>query len=122
MKLRSTNLEALGSETFDVLILGGGINGAVAAASLAHRGARVALIDRGDFAGFTSQQSSNLVWGGIKYMESFEFPLVRKLCLSRNHLIRMYPPRCRRSASTPPTSAAFATASGSSSSAPGSTG
>ena len=91
MKLRSTNLDALGSGTFDVLVLGGGINGAVAAASLAHRGARVALIDRGDFAGFTSQQSSNLVWGGIKYMESFEFPLVRKLCLSRNHLIRMYP-------------------------------
>ena len=91
MKLRSTNLSALSTGTFDVLILGGGINGAVAAASLAHRGARVALIDRGDFAGFTSQQSSNLVWGGIKYMESFEFPLVRKLCLSRNHLVRMYP-------------------------------
>ena len=91
MKLRTTNLAALSTGTFDVVILGGGINGAVAAASLAHRGARVALIDRGDFAGFTSQQSSNLVWGGIKYMESFEFPLVRKLCLSRNHLIRMYP-------------------------------
>ena len=91
MKLRATNIEALSSGTFDVLVLGGGINGAVAAASLAHRGARVALIDRGDFAGFTSQQSSNLVWGGIKYMESFELPLVRKLCLSRNHLIRMYP-------------------------------
>ena len=91
MKLRSTHIDALSSETFDVLVLGGGINGAVATASLAHRGARVALIDRGDFAGFTSQQSSNLVWGGIKYMEGFEFPLVRKLCLSRNHLIRMYP-------------------------------
>ena len=58
---------------------------------LSARGARVALIDRGDFAGFTSQQSSNLAWGGIKYMESLELGLVRKLCVSRNHLIRSYP-------------------------------
>ncbi|XXU19096.1 FAD-dependent oxidoreductase [Sorangium sp. So ce861] len=77
--------------TFDVLVLGAGINGAVAAAALAAKGAKVALIDRGDFAGFTSQESSNLAWGGIKYMESFEFPLVRKLCKSRNLLLRSYP-------------------------------
>ena len=55
------------------------------------RASKVALIDRGDFAGFTSQESSNLAWGGIKYMETFDFLLVRKLCLSRNHLIRNYP-------------------------------
>ncbi|XXX78950.1 FAD-dependent oxidoreductase [Sorangium sp. So ce134] len=78
-------------ETFDVLVLGAGINGAVAAAALAAKGVSVALIDRGDFAGFTSQESSNLAWGGIKYMESFEFPLVRKLCKSRNLLLRSYP-------------------------------
>jgi glycerol-3-phosphate dehydrogenase len=77
--------------TFDVLVVGGGINGAVSAACLASRGAKVALIDKRDFAGFTSQQSSNLAWGGIKYMESLEFGLVRKLCKSRNHLIRSYP-------------------------------
>jgi len=63
----------------------------VSAACLAARGARVALIDKTDFAGFTSQESSNLAWGGIKYMETFEFGLVRRLCLSRNHLIRSYP-------------------------------
>ena len=91
MALRDTNLERLARETFDVLIIGGGINGAVSAAALAARGAKVALIDRGDFAGVTSQESSNLAWGGIKYMESFEFGLVRKLCLSRNHLIESYP-------------------------------
>jgi glycerol-3-phosphate dehydrogenase len=91
MSLRSTNLSRLANESFDVLILGGGINGAVSAACLAARGLRVALIDRGDFAGFTSQQSSNLAWGGIKYMESFEFGLVHKLCRSRNLLIRSYP-------------------------------
>ncbi len=76
---------------FDVLVLGGGINGAVSAAALSAKGAKVALIDAGDFAGMTSSSSSNLAWGGIKYMETFEFPLVRKLCMSRNHLIRNYP-------------------------------
>lgn len=90
-RLRSTNLQQLASVDFDVLIVGGGINGAVSAASLAARGVRVALIDRDDFASATSQESSNLAWGGIKYMETFEFGLVRKLCVSRNHLIRAYP-------------------------------
>ncbi|HLK38810.1 MAG TPA: FAD-dependent oxidoreductase, partial [Polyangiaceae bacterium] len=89
--LRASNVSRLGATQYDVLVVGGGVNGAVSAACLAARGARVALIDRGDFAGFTSQESSNLAWGGIKYLESFEFALVRKLCLSRNHLVRSYP-------------------------------
>ena len=91
MSLRDTNLDKLDNGNFDVLIVGGGINGAVSAAALSARGASVALIDRGDFAGFTSQQSSNLVWGGIKYLENYEIPLVRKLCMSRNRLMRAYP-------------------------------
>jgi glycerol-3-phosphate dehydrogenase len=89
--LRSANVARLGETVFDVLVVGGGINGAVSAACLAARGAKVALIDKGDFASLTSQESSNLAWGGIKYMESFELGLVRKLCMSRNHLIRSYP-------------------------------
>src|SRR5215831_11495482 len=89
--LRSANVARLGESEFDVLVVGGGINGAVSAACLSARGAKVALVEKGDFASFTSQQSSNLAWGGIKYMETFEFALVRKLCLSRNHLIRSYP-------------------------------
>ncbi len=91
METRKTNLASLADRCFDALIVGGGINGAVAAAALASKGASIALIDRGDFAGFTSQQTSNLAWGGIKYMENYEFPLVRDLCLSRNALIRSYP-------------------------------
>ncbi|AGA34170.1 Aerobic glycerol-3-phosphate dehydrogenase [Thioalkalivibrio nitratireducens DSM 14787] len=89
--LRERQLTRLGEGLYDVLIVGGGINGAVSAAALAGQGARVALIDRGDFAGMTSQASSNLVWGGIKYLESREFALVRELCLSRNRLLRHYP-------------------------------
>ena len=55
--LRSSNVEKLGEQEFDVLIVGGGINGAVAAASLAGRGVRVALIDKGDFASGVSSSS-----------------------------------------------------------------
>ena len=91
MQLRKNNLSKLRRDHFDVLVVGGGINGAVSAAALAGKGAQVALIDRGDFAGLTSMNSSNLAWGGIKYMESADFTLVRKLCMSRNHLMRSYP-------------------------------
>ncbi len=91
MSLRSTNIAKIRGGDFDVLIVGGGINGAVSAAALASRGARVAMVDRGDFAGFTSMQSSNLVWGGFKYLENYEIPLVRHLCMSRNRLIKAYP-------------------------------
>lgn len=90
-QLRNTNLQKLESETFDVIVVGAGINGAVGAAALAGKGAKVAIVDAGDFAGFTSSQSSNLAWGGIKYMENQEFGLVWNLCASRNELMRAYP-------------------------------
>ena len=89
--MRDTCLDRMRGGAFDVLVVGGGINGAVAAASLAGRGASVALVDRNDFASFTSQESSNLVWGGFKYLENYELRLVRKLCRSRNRLMRAYP-------------------------------
>ncbi len=91
MSLRDTNIDRMRDGAVDVAIVGGGINGAVTAASLAGRGASVALIDRADFASETSQQSSNLVWGGFKYLENYELPLVYKLCQSRNRLMRAYP-------------------------------
>ncbi|ASJ75733.1 glycerol-3-phosphate dehydrogenase/oxidase [Granulosicoccus antarcticus] len=91
MQLRESNIDKLPQTTYDVLIIGGGINGAVSAAALAGKGLKTALIDRGDFAGQTSMHSSNLAWGGIKYMETYDFALVRKLCKSRNHLIKSYP-------------------------------
>ncbi|HMJ11699.1 MAG TPA: FAD-dependent oxidoreductase [Polyangiaceae bacterium] len=95
MKLRQTNIEKLKTGNFDVCVIGGGINGAVSAAALSASGVRVALIERKDFAGVTSQQSSNLAWGGIKYLETFELALVRSLCLARNRLIRAYPSTVR---------------------------
>jgi len=91
VELRNTNIAKLEETVFDVLVVGAGINGAVAAAALSGRGGQVAIIDRNDFAGFTSQNSSNLAWGGIKYMESGELGLVSKLCKSRNHLMSAFP-------------------------------
>jgi glycerol-3-phosphate dehydrogenase len=93
--LRQAVLDRLPQTPFDVLVVGGGINGAVSAAALAARGARVALLERGDFASATSQESSCLIWGGIKYLESFELGLVRKLCRARNQLLRAYPSSVR---------------------------
>ena len=91
LSLRQNNIRKLTKRHFDVLILGAGINGAVSAAALAARGVKVALIDKGDFGGGTSSQSSNLAWGGIKYLESGELGLVSRLCKSRNHLMRSFP-------------------------------
>ena len=91
MNLRKSNINKLPETEFDVLIIGGGINGAVSAAALSAKGVKVGLIDKGDFAGFTSSNSSNLAWGGIKYLESHEYNLVNKLCKSRNHLMKSYP-------------------------------
>ena len=90
-------------KTFDVLIIGGGINVAVSATALAltAKGAKVALIDKGDFAGFTSYNWSNLAWGGIKYFESHEYGLVNKLCKSRHHPISSYPSTVKKIDSLP---------------------
>lgn len=93
--MNGRGIDSLRDGCFDVLIVGAGINGAVSAAALAAHGVRVALIDRGDFAGATSQESSNLAWGGIKYLENHEFALVRELCRSRNTLLASYPSRVR---------------------------
>ena len=91
MSLRRTAISRMKNGHVDVLVVGAGINGAVTAAALAGRGASVALIDRADFGGFTSQESSNLVWGGFKYLENYELPLVFGLCRSRNRLMKAYP-------------------------------
>jgi glycerol-3-phosphate dehydrogenase len=93
--MRSELLERLGTGRFDVLVVGGGVNGAVSAAALAAGGAAVALVERGDFAGLTSQETSNLVWGGVKYLQSRELRLVWSLCGARNRLVARFPGRVR---------------------------
>lgn len=93
--LRQNCIERARTEIQDVLVVGAGINGAVAAAVLSGQGATVTVIDTGDFASCTSQESSNLAWGGIKYLESYEFGLVWNLCKCRNQLMKAYPSEVR---------------------------
>lgn len=90
---RARALEALATEPLDVLVIGGGINGAAATLALTAHGARVGCVTRDDLASGTSEQSSNLVWGGFKYLEGYEIVLVAKLCASRNRLARAFPTR-----------------------------
>jgi glycerol-3-phosphate dehydrogenase len=85
------DVDALAGETFDLVILGGGITGAGVALDAALRGLRVALIDKGDFASGTSSLSSKLVHGGIRYLEQAELGLVYEALHERRRLLHNAP-------------------------------
>ena len=72
------DLDALGKTTFDLAIIGGGINGAATAREAALRGLKVALIEARDFSSGTSSRSSKLIHGGLRYLEQFDFKLVHE--------------------------------------------
>ncbi|MFH1739929.1 MAG: glycerol-3-phosphate dehydrogenase [bacterium] len=76
---------------FDLIVIGGGINGAGIARDAALRGLSVALIDKGDFASGTSSRSSKMLHGGIRYLERFQLGLVREALHERNVLLRIAP-------------------------------
>jgi len=88
---RQHNLDRLASETFDYVIVGGGITGAGIARDAALRGRRVALIEKNDFAFGTSSRSSKLVHGGVRYLETYEFGLVFEASTERRRLRHMAP-------------------------------
>jgi D-erythritol 1-phosphate dehydrogenase len=76
---------------YDLLIVGGGINGVGIARDAAGRGLRVLLCDRGDLGGETSMASSKLVHGGLRYLEQRQFRLVRESLAEREVLLRIAP-------------------------------
>ncbi|MBI5006241.1 MAG: glycerol-3-phosphate dehydrogenase/oxidase [Nitrosomonadales bacterium] len=78
---------------FDLLVCGGGIYGAWTAYDAALRGLRVALVEQGDWAGATSSCSSKLIHGGLRYLETYDFKLVRKALKERRRLLRIAPHR-----------------------------
>ncbi|ALN89847.1 glycerol-3-phosphate dehydrogenase [Lysobacter gummosus] len=77
--------------TADLLIVGGGINGAAIARDAAGRGLSVLLCERDDIASHTSSASTKLIHGGLRYLEQFEFALVGKALAERKRLLRMAP-------------------------------
>jgi glycerol-3-phosphate dehydrogenase len=98
MLSRGDAIAALGSDPFDVLVIGGGITGAGVALDAATRGYSVALVERGDYACGTSSRSSKLVHGGLRYLQNFDLGLVREALLERQinvalapHLVRPLP-------------------------------
>lgn len=85
---RPEQLERLESETYDILIVGGGVTGAYAALDASLRGYRVALIEKSDFASGTSSRSSKMVHGGLRYIEQGNLGLVRHSLLERQRMRR----------------------------------
>lgn len=79
------------SSTFDIVVIGGGINGVGIAADAAGRGLSVCLLEQGDLAGATSSASSKLIHGGLRYLEHYEFSLVREALEERERLLRAAP-------------------------------
>ncbi len=75
----------------DILVVGGGINGAGIARDAAGRGLSVMLCEQGDLAGATSSASSKLIHGGLRYLEQYEFRLVREALLERERLLAIAP-------------------------------
>ena len=76
---------------YDVVIIGAGINGAGIARDAAMRGLKVLLIDKGDVGGGTTSASTRLIHGGLRYLENFEFGLVRESLREREILLRIAP-------------------------------
>ncbi len=88
---REEALARLQDETFDVLVVGGGITGAGVALDAASRGLRTALVEKDDFASGTSSKSSKLVHGGLRYLQQREFRLVYENLAERQRLIENAP-------------------------------
>ncbi len=96
---RRSALEHLAAETFDILVIGGGVTGCGVALDAASRGLSVALVEKRDFAAGTSSRSSKLIHGGLRYLERLDVRLVREALHERRllletiapHLVRMTP-------------------------------
>jgi len=88
---REANLARLATESFDLVVIGGGITGAGVALDAAGRGLRTALVEAADLSSGTSSRSSKLVHGGLRYLDQHEYRLVRQALVERQHLLANAP-------------------------------
>jgi glycerol-3-phosphate dehydrogenase len=91
LEARRADVATIEAETFDVLVVGGGIVGCGALLDAASRGLRAALIEQDDVAAGTSSRSSRLIHGGLRYLEQFRFGLVFEALAERSRLLRLAP-------------------------------
>ena len=89
---RDAALKSLATKTFDVLVIGGGVTGVGAALDAASRGLKVALVDASDLASGTSSRSSKLIHGGLRYLEQYDFKLVREALHERELMVSSLAP------------------------------
>ena len=89
---RATSLEAMTSQKFDVLVIGGGVTGAGIALDAAARGLSTAVVDAQDWAAGTSSRSSRLVHGGLRYLYNLDFKLVAEALRERGRLLTTIAP------------------------------
>lgn len=89
--MKRTTLAEFSKQTYDILIIGGGITGAATVRDAALRGLKVALIEKNDFAWGTSSRSTKLLHGGLRYLERFEFGMVREACRERELMLKLAP-------------------------------
>lgn len=85
------NLEQMSKTEYDVLIIGGGINGTAVARDAAMRGLRTGLVEKEDFGYGTTSRSTRLIHGGLRYLETFDFGLVREGLREREVLLKTAP-------------------------------
>ncbi|CAH0530361.1 glycerol-3-phosphate dehydrogenase [Vibrio hippocampi] len=88
---KSHDTKSSGIKSFDIIVIGGGINGAGIAAECAAQGLKVALFEAKDFACATSSASSKLIHGGLRYLEHYEFRLVSEALAEREVLLQKAP-------------------------------
>ncbi|WP_182354770.1 glycerol-3-phosphate dehydrogenase/oxidase [Flaviflexus huanghaiensis] len=89
--MRRTGIDEAARETFDVIVIGGGITGVSTAREAALRGLSVLLIEKTDFAAGTSSKSSKLVHGGLRYLQTYQFHLVAESLREREKLVKTAP-------------------------------
>ena len=93
---RESALARMATEEFDVVVVGGGIVGAGVALDAVTRGLSVALVEARDFASGTSSRSSKLIHGGLRYLEQYNFDLVREALTERGLLLQRIAPHLVR--------------------------
>ena len=89
---RDEALVSLAKDQFDILVIGGGVTGVGAALDAASRGLKVALVEASDIASGTSSRSSKLIHGGLRYLEQYDFKLVREALHERELMVSSLAP------------------------------